>query len=508
MTNFVPSEMQANFFNWIAKGKGSAVLIAVAGSGKSTTIVQSLRFIPEQDPVVVLAFNTSIAKEMKAKIELLGVECRRSFANARASTFHSLGYGAVLRKLGVKPYQVKVDGSKLWKLAERLMGGNSAEYEMYGSFCAKLVSLAKGQGMIALCDDESSVWRELIEHHDLTLDSDEADEDEAIEWAQKLLALSNQTAKQDNYLDFDDQIYLPILWHLKLYPQAWVFIDEAQDTNPVRRALAKLALRPGGRLIAVGDPNQAIYGFTGASHDAIDLIKEEFSAIELPLTVSYRCPQAVGKLAAEIVPHFQVHENAPVGSVQHLKLAEAVKLLGPRDAILCRNTKPLVSLAYQLLARDIPCHVLGSEIGKGLVNLVRKMKAKTIPDLEKKLEAYREREVAKYTAKGEEGRAEAITDRVACIEVFISSMVEKGTIAKLIERIEGMFKDATNVLTLSTCHKAKGREWPKVAILKPELMPSPWARQLWQQGQEKNLKYVAYTRAQSDLIFMEGDTLT
>jgi len=84
--------------------------------------------------------------------------------------------------------------------------------------------------------------------------------------ARSLIQASNESAKL-GMLDFDDQLYLPLLWKLRLFQNDFVFIDEAQDTNPVRRALAKLALRPGGRLIAVGDPRQAIYGFTGASHE-------------------------------------------------------------------------------------------------------------------------------------------------------------------------------------------------------------------------------------------------
>lgn len=504
---FVASPQQRGFFDWVRNEQGSAVLIAVAGSGKSTTIVRSLAHIPENKSVAVLAFNSIIAKEMREKIVNYGIELGRPFRAVRAMTFHSMGFNAICYKMGVKSHQVRTDGSKLRNLIKETWQDEELE-TMYSTFVAKLVSLAKGQGLGVLTPNTEQEWQKLIVHHDLYLEAEDANEEIAISLAQRLLDDSNRVAKEKLWIDFDDQLYLPLLWRLRLYPQDWVFIDEAQDTNPVRRALAKLALKPGGRLVAVGDPRQAIYGFTGASHDAIDLIKRQFNAVELPLTVSYRCPKLVGNIAKRYVPFFETHEDAPLGEVhENMRLEDAIKILSPHDAILCRNTKPLVALAYQLMAKKIACHVLGSEIGKGLVGLIRKMRARDIDGLLEKLDAFRDREVAKFMAKGEEGRAEAVTDRVECVHVIIDALHEnERTIAKLIESIEMLFKDGNSVLTLSTVHKSKGREWQNVAILEPSLMPSKFARQDWQAQQEENLIYVAVTRAQRRLIFLGGST--
>lgn len=500
---FIPSAKQQAIFDFVESGHGSAVVIAVAGSGKTKTIERCLPLIPETKFVQLFAFNAIIAKELKSRIELLAVEFNRPFQRFSAKTFHSVGFGAVCKKLNARANQFNTDGNKLRKLFERNV--SPEEFEIYSSFVPKLVSYAKGAGVGPLISDNRDAWRDLISHHDLTLDSLDGDEEQGIDLARELLNLSNRAARDDKWIDFDDMLYLPLLWRLSLWQNDFVFIDESQDTSPVRRAIAKLSLRAGGRLIAVGDPKQAIYGFTGATHDAIDTIKAEFNTCELPLTVSYRCSQAVGALAQSIVPYFEVHEGAVAGAVSHLSLDDALKQIGPKDAILCRNTKPLVQLAYTLIARGTACHVLGSEIGKGLVSLVRKMKAKDIDGLLAKLTAYREREVAKFMAKGEEGRAEGVNDRCDCIEIFVGALDEsERTIAKLLLKIEGLFSDNTNQLTLSTVHKAKGREWNTVAILEPELMPSKYARQAWQAEQEENLKYVAFTRAQTHLIFLEG----
>ena len=511
---FSMSPQQADVDTWTRQGKGSAILEAVAGSGKTTTIINVvIPGIPEKAPVVVLMFNAHIAREANEKLDLLRKNTGRAFSNVYIKTFHGLGYGAVLKRLNASYSQVKPDSKKVLRLTEKLWG--NVQVDMYGSFCAKLVGMAKGQGVGILCEDTPHVWRQMIEHHDLTLDHDEADYDTAIRLSQALLAESNRVAKEERWIDYDDQLYLPLLWRCTLFPQRWVIIDEAQDTNPVRRAIARLALAPGGRLLAVGDRHQAIYGFTGASHDALDLIASDFSATRLPLTVSYRCPKVAEPLAQKTVKEFTVHPSAVEGKVVSLSVKDAMPLLDGTSAVLCRNCAPLVRLAYVFLKKGKACHVLGSEIGKGLIGLVKKMKARDIDDTEEgrgdglvsKLEAYRAREVASFMAKGEEQRAAGVEDRVECVNVFIDGLAEnERTIGHLIGKIDALFADGTHkVLTLSTIHKAKGQEWPTVAVLRQDLSPSPYARQEWQMGQEENLVYVRNTRFQDTLIFLTDE---
>jgi DNA helicase-2/ATP-dependent DNA helicase PcrA len=503
--DFIPSPYQQAVFDFVARGRGSAIVKAVAGSGKTTTILKALDFIPDRCSVQLFAFNSTIAAELRERVgERRGV---------RASTFHSVGFGAVCKHLGKSPRDVKTDGSKSRKLFRATQGEDVVE--LYGDFVCKLVGLAKGEGLGVLVPDTDERWFQLIQHHDLYLDSEEASDATAVRLARTLLEDSNRAAKESALIDFDDQLYLPLLWRLRLWQNDFVFVDEAQDTNPVRRALAKLALRPGGRLIAVGDPRQAIYGFTGASHDALDLIQREFSCVELPLTVSYRCPRAVVRLAQTLVPYLEAHDGAAEGEVLHLPLypvvndgrtvgPAALDHLGPHDAIACRNTAPLIGCAYELIARGTACTVLGRDIGAGLVNLIKQMRARTLDAMLVKLARFEEREVAKHTAAGEEQKAEAVTDRVACVRVVVDHLHEnERTLGQLILKIEGMFSDTNGALTLATAHKLKGKEYDVVAILRPDLMPSRWARQAWQREAEENLMYVAWTRAKRTLIFLE-----
>lgn len=468
---WTPSRYQEAIFDWVARGKGSAIVKAVAGSGKTTTGVASLSFI----------------RHVQAK-------------DIRASTFHSVGYGAILKRLNVRPDQITVKGDKVRKLSKDVLG--EVEYAMYSSFSSKLVGFAKGRGIGPLVPDVIDEWYNIIQHHDLYLEHEQAKEERGIEIARNLLDESNKQGLR-GIIDFDDQLYLPLLWRCKLWQNDWVIVDESQDTNPVRRAIAKLALRPGGRLVAFGDEKQSIYQFTGASSDAMELIRQEFNCIELPLTVSYRCPKSVAQKVQALVPYFEVPETAPEGEVKQMAQEEAIKLLGPQDAILCRQTAPLIGMAFKLIGQGIGCHVLGKEIGVQLIELIKKQKATDIDSLISRLETYQEREVTKYTAKGEEDKADAVSDRVASIFAVIEALEEDNrTINALVSNLESLFSDDNGVLTLATVHKVKGKEYRRVAILQPELMPSKWARQEHQFQQELNIQYVAWSRATEMLIEM------
>lgn len=255
---------------------------------------------------------------------------------------------------------------------------------------------------------------------------------------------------------------------------------------------------------------QAIYGFTGASANALDLIREEMSCVSLPLTLTFRCPKSVVKLAQTWVSHIEAHESNPEGEVRHTDLDTllkgASKLLGPKDAILCRNTKPLVSLAFSLIRQGVACHVEGREIGQGLLKLAKRWKSvKTLSTLRDKLEGFKQSEMAKLEKKGNEYGAAAVEDKVETLFALIDSLPPAATVYDLQSKIEGMFSDSPDGrpaqnLTLCTVHKSKGLEWDNVYLLgRGAYMPSRFARQAWQMEQENNLCYVAVTRAKKVL---------
>ena len=489
------SDKQQAIFNFVQSGKGSAVVIAVAGSGKTTTIVEAAKLVPATLATCFVAFNKSIAEELKARLP----------QHVRSMTLNAMGFSAWVRHTVGR---INVDANKTRDIIRRIL--SDEQQAMYGNGLAKLTGLAKSIGLVPaghasnispLTYDSDAAWIELIEKYDVDFHED-AQLPVALELARLVLRRSIEDAK--NTIDFDDQLYMPVISGARFFANDYLFVDEAQDVNMVQRAMLKRALKPGGRLIAVGDPCQAIYGFRGADTSAIASIKREFNAIELPLTVSYRCPKAIVAHARQYVSHIEAHDSAPEGSItSHEKWGAA--LFTAADAILCRNTGPLIETAFYLMRNKVGCRVLGRELGVGLTALIRKMKAKTIDNLLTRLAAHQDRETARFLAKGQEEKADALADRIDTIRVFVNELSEtRRTIPALEALIAELFTDqGKGLLTLCTVHKSKGLEWARVFILDRELMPSKWARQAWQAEQENNLIYVAVTRAKSELHFID-----
>jgi superfamily I DNA/RNA helicase len=115
-------------------------------------------------------------------------------------------------------------------------------------------------------------------------------------------------------------------------------------------------------------------------------------------------------------------------------------------------------------------------------------------------------------SKGQEEKIQGLVDQVECLRVIIGrcQAQKKHAIADLLAEIAGMFGDTPDgqkakVLTLSTIHKSKGREFSRVYLLgKEKYMPSPYAKKPWQVIQERNLEYVAVTRAMKELIYVKA----
>ena len=133
--------------------------------------------------------------------------------------------------------------------------------------------------------------------------------------------------------------------------------------------------------------------------------------------------------------------------------------------------------------------------------MVRKANGKVNKSLDtfkdEKLPKWQDRQIEK--ADRNEAKIAAIQDKVDCIMILAGGL---DTVSELIAAIERIFSDDTRGTVLATVHKAKGLEAPRVFILEPSLMPSRWARQPWQQEQERNLQYVAVTRALETLVYL------
>jgi superfamily I DNA/RNA helicase len=496
------SEQQVAVLDWVRNEMGSLNLKARAGCGKTTTLIEVAK--EAKGDIIFLAYNKSISEEIGAKLSKAGIR------NAKAQTLHAAGYGAWSRVApGLKPEPKKV---------EMIVKGFSATK---GDFCdknlvaiCKMVSLAKQAAFNVEEPTPDEHWTLIAEHYGVDEYGDDDRMEEIIKYARK--ALQKSVEMDMAMIDFEDMIYAPLIHDVKMRQYDWILLDEAQDTNKARRLLAVRMMKPRGRLIAVGDDRQAIYGFTGADSEAMNLIKKTLQSAELPLTVTYRCPKAIVAEANKLVDDIKAHETAPEGTVRAISVKDQdgkpwfmTEKSEAKDVILCRNTKPLIDQAHLFIRNHIGCRVEGRDIGEGLITLANHWKtADTLSKLYDKLGDYKAREVKKWTNKGQETKAQAIADKVETLQVIIEELMNQGksTIPDLVMFVRSLFGDtktgeAPNVITLSTIHKSKGREWDRVYLLDRDgTLPSKYAKQDWQKVQEANLEYVAVTRAKKELV--------
>jgi len=471
------STFQQDIFNFVEFGQGNALVEAVAGSGKTFTIVEANKRVNGSS--IFLAFNKSIAEELKNR----GINAR---------TFHSLTFNPVLEMAGTE----KIESDKMRLICKEYLSPN--DNWIYGASICKLVSLAKQCGFGCLVQDTEKDWLNLINHFGVEPDSVEAEEARLVELSFQMLAVSTKEAAR--MMDFDDLLYLSILWDVALPKFDFVFVDEAQDTNAIQRAILKKLLKPNSRIVAVGDPAQAIYGFRGADSDSLDLIASEFNCIRLPLSISYRCAKNIVNHAQKWVSHIQPAESAPEGEVLNLDKWDN-DIFSARDLVVCRTTAPLMSLAFSLLKAHIPVTVLGREIGQSLKIQIKKFKTNSLADLSKKLEVRLSMDLAK--AGDDKNKVGVLTDKHDAIRCLIDSLDNEETVDDLLNLIDRLFAEKLNSVMLATIHKSKGLEAHKVFWLNSSKCPSKWAEKEWEKKQEINLCYVATTRAKETLVLIE-----
>tara|TARA_R100000008_G_C3581703_1_gene168989 strand:- start:68 stop:1537 length:1470 start_codon:yes stop_codon:yes gene_type:complete len=486
--SFSPSPYQQNVFNFIKNGSGNAIVEAVAGSGKTTTIIQSLSFIPRGKSVLFLAFNKSVVNELKTKVP----------RHVEVATYHSVGFRAI--RFALRGRRINIDNDKVYNIIKTINFKDRQEFGIYAGAIKQLVSLCKSYGFGIL--DTCPSMNEIAEHHDLFNRYPDALDFETLK--KHVIYVIAKARKQTSSIDFDDMIYMPMVINASFKRYDYVFIDEAQDTSHVQRFLLNKMLKYNGRLVAVGDSSQAIYGFRGADSNSMNAIKEDFNATSLPLSISYRCAKAIVTKAQTVNDQILPFEKNPEGEVRFQATYQPSDF-GSKDAILCRNTAPLIDMAFSLIRNGISPNVLGRDIGKGLASLCNKWKRITKVDalLEKLGSTY---QTAITKANGDESKVTALNDQIATIKIFANECPDN-RVSTLVSIINNFFSEAPdNRITLCTVHKSKGLEWHKVFLLDPDKFQPCWVRMDWQRVQERNIEYVAITRAKEELVYIESNS--
>lgn len=496
MSGFIPSKYQQDIFDFIQHGNGNSVINALAGSGKTSTIVNAVKLIPSTCNALFIAFNKEIVKELEKK--LAGVK------NVQVKTLHSLGLLMIRRNLGTN---IEIDEYKYRTFIKKnIKQLSSADFD---KMTTKLMQQYT-DNVIQLCDlgryNLAQCEKDLLQisaRHDIPIIDDECN---------AVLNVMKWGRENTTSIDFTDMVWLP--YELTLNPIGlqydYIFIDECQDLNAAQRELFLRCFRRGTRFIAVGDKKQAIYSFAGADAESFAKLQNLPNTTTLPLPISYRCPKKVVNLANQFVDTMECREGAPDGEIVH---NVSIKDIHDGDMVLCRTKMPLIKLYMRYLRMGVKSYVRGQDIGLNLLRMVDKteqivlnvslQKDGVFARLYDDLFEERNRLMIKRGMDLEDATlSNQIMNKYDSIKA-LEILAEDLTSARdLHDRIENVFAESADGVCLSTIHKAKGLEANNVYILCKTLMPSRLATQDWEKEQEQNLMYVAYTRAKYKLGFV------
>lgn len=493
---FTGSPEQDVIWDAMLNDESHLLINASAGSGKSSSAQQGvLRLIREKD------------------------------ASAKAMTYHSLGLSILRSHFG----KIELEEHKLDGLIDQLAvekrrvesPKNSGKYadkplkEAIGEdawyHCARLASQ-----LVRLCKHylyDGTDKQQLIDLADYhNVDYDEQYEAEGLELVPKLIALDLADPK---HVDFDDMTWLPVALGLQADLFDILIVDEAQDTDRAQQALAKIACQK-GRIMAIGDKFQSIYGFRGADTGAISRIEDMLFTDPrgcqiLPLTVTRRCPKSHVEMAQRVVGDGVIYamDDAIEGTYDQLGHEKAIDTMKPGDLVICRVNRHLIPVCYNLIQRGVKAVVRGRDIGAGLEALIKKLGSpESVDELGKNLNEYYRKETARlHGRKNSEALIGALTDRYETLRELMDGV---DLTSQVIGKIREIFADfeadgaPKHAVILGTVHRTKGLEADRVFILAPDLIPHPMATQDWEVEQEHNIAYVAVTRSKKHITFVGG----
>jgi superfamily I DNA/RNA helicase len=456
---------QKRIFNYIIKEKGNLIINARAGCGKTTVLLECLNLIPKNNSVCFVAFNKTIVEEIKSRVPE-HIDCM---------TMHSYGYSLLKERYG--QLKVRLDENKVDNLIIKETQKRNMDSILLRERLKKLVSLSKCfnvTNIAEICD--------IRDTYDINLD------DSQVAIAYEILLESN---RHKDIIDYSDMVYLPnIIPNMNFKTYDVVFLDECQDLNKSQIELAKKMVKSNGRLIMAGDPHQAINAFAGSDYRSFERLKNIEGTVELPLTISYRCSKNIIKRANQIVWDIFANASSKDGIVREGNTDE----IKEGDWVLCRNSAPLIELYAQLLKKGLNVSLHGVDYDKEIIQMCQISQDKTLSEflmrLRKELEDISNKESDEY---------KEYKEKVDIID-YISQ--DCFTFEEFKNKITKMFKKSNNTAVLSTVHKSKGFENSRVFILRPDLLPLDKGDKYWENIQEKNLEYVAYTRAINELIFI------
>lgn len=491
----------------VRENRGNLVIDAVPGAGKTTTLLALLDGIPQRS-ILLCAFNKRIAEELQTKIPKLP----RTHA-IHVKTFHALGLGIIKK---AKP-AIQVDKNATADLVKAAF----AVADVRPTF-----PMRRAAENLVRAFKETRAFRGPISIDDtlseLIIDGefipDDLSDERARETRRAALVAIVESLQLDRRetIDFCDMVWLPQAIGLEP-PSRYqaIVVDELQDISAPQLALLESLMVPGGRFIAAGDRRQAIYGWRGGLGDAAWAhAKANLAAERLPLTVSWRCAKRIIGEAKHLAPEIRAAPDAPDGTVSHLPLGQLpANLIRQASSeihtyILSRTNALLLDAAMFLWRGKVPFQLNADrEILGPILDVADKLDTTSPAKFLASLAKWREKEIARADHMGSTAYHDRVLEMAQILEVVVSYVPPsevKRTVSTIIE------PNPRAGILLSTVHKVKGLEADQVYLLAESFQRYRAAGfamteqnlRLMGSQEERNIEYVAITRAREHLVWV------
>lgn len=491
-----------NTFAFATNGIGHGCIQAVAGAGKTTALTEITYRVKTESPtkkLLAVAFNKSIATELNTRLA----------DNTKSATTHALGFSIVRARWEArygKNFDVQnATGPRMMTLVGSLVGQDDEKKKVSFELC-KAISMAK----TTLAETQEDVINIIQRFGYDTCDLNDAQFADVVLKAldmctkgpgtgQKSIRRGKSWEKiQVPAITFDDMVWLPVVNKWSANEKFdMVLVDECQDISAARFALVRKHLKDdNSRIIMVGDPRQAIYGFAGAGAGTIEGLVNELDAKVLPLNVSFRCAKNIINIAKSFNEEIEADDDAANGEVSECELDSLSQLAAKGNAVLSRTNAPLVRQFFKLAKAGVAVTMLGKEFGENIQKKVSRMGESTIEGLAAKVESYYNAQIQMAVERNwSEQYRQQLTDEHDTLTVLIQGAANLDEFQTRLNAIMGD-KPSSEKVTLSSVHKAKGLEWNKVFALKDTLKMDDI--------EEMNIGYVCVTRAKKELVFVNG----
>nr|DAV73303.1 MAG TPA: REP HELICASE [Bacteriophage sp.] len=550
--NFKPSTYQQDILDFFLNNPQSNMLVnALAGSGKSTTACMLSEHSKTSD--LYIAFNASVVEEFKKKIKN---------PKTKVMTMHSLAYSIMLYNVeqeskdsGEKPKgfgsqrskrTVSLDNFKPHKILDEEI---TKRYGRYIEFAKRVFLKDNYVNLYNLCrltlTDMSSnkdVSR-LIDDHVLFLyygdEGYSAPDISEITSTLKILdTKSRQQFETQGVIDFTDMLWITFN---KLKYDNWevpywalytnIYCDEVQDFSNIQLNFLKFIKRTKGRYVFIGDFHQAIYNFAGANAQAFNQIPKMFAPVEtFDLPICYRCAKShLSRVNREYGIPILPCDDAPMGFVKTIDKNKISEYAKAGDMVISRKNKWIAEVVLDLARNGTPIFIEDKDMVAAIKRQILSSKCTSVGTLEKFLQKvisnYNKKLfeiVSKNVREGghEEERLEAVAETnskidntsflLEILEGYLENHASSDSISKFSNFIDKLLNTtpSPNCVRLCSIHKAKGLEATNVFVLNEAKINYDFRNSKEQNIQEKNLSYIATTRAKEGLYLVKEPSKT